>query len=133
MADPSLALQGAIVAALKSGTPVAGGRVYDRVPGPPPTFPYVSVGNWQVVGDNNDCFNASEVFAVMDVWSRAVGKPEARQIAATVRDRMIQPLSLPGFQITEIDPNTSIIDVGDPDGLTTHLRVEVRYLIDHDT
>ena len=48
VADPSLGIQGAFVAALKADPDVAaivGDRVYDRVPGPDPTFPYVMLGD----------------------------------------------------------------------------------------
>lgn len=131
MADPSLALQGAIVAALKQAPAVAGGRVYDDVP-PNPSFPYVSIGRWQSVGDDNSCHDATELFASVDVWSKAVGRPEARTLAALVKDRMDQEFTIAGFKTTEAEFIT-IRDIGDPDGKTSHLVVEYRYLIDHDT
>lgn len=131
MADPSLALQGAIVAALKTAPAVAGGRIYDRVPDLP-TFPYVTIGQWDAVGDDNDCWDATDVTASVHVWSRAVGKPEARAIAALVRARMKSEFALTGFKITSAQ-FFAIRDVGDPDALTTHLVVECEYLIDHDS
>lgn len=139
MADPTLELQRAVVAALNDPTPVAAGGIHDRVPSDADrealfgaAFPYVSLGNWQTIGDGNSCFRASEVLVSIDVWSRGVGRPEAREIAATVRDRLDADLDLgDDFRIGAREFVT-IRDVGDPDGLTTHLAVELRFLIDHD-
>lgn len=131
MADPSLALQGAIVSALKAAPAVAGGRVYDRVPGNP-TFPYVTVGEGQTIGDDNSCFEASECIASVDVWSRAVGLPEAKGLFATVRDRLTTEFTLAGFKVTVAEFVTAR-NLNDPDGITTRVAAEFRYLIDHDT
>ena len=51
MSDASLVLQGAVVTLLKSTAAVAaivGARVYDSVP-ESPTFPYITVGDDQVL------------------------------------------------------------------------------------
>ena len=54
MSDPSLALQGAQASALKADAALAGlinGRVYDAVPtSPAPKYPYVVIGEMQVLG-----------------------------------------------------------------------------------
>lgn len=131
MSDPALAIQKAIVAALKEAPAVAGGRVYDRVPDVA-TFPYVSVGEGESIGDDNECWDASEVTATVHVWSRAVGFPEAKQIAATVRERLTQEFTITGFQVTVAEHVISRF-LRDPDGLTSHVAMEFRYLVDHDT
>lgn len=131
MADPSLLLQGAIVSALKAAPAVAAGRIYDRVP-ESASFPYVTVGEGDTVGDDNSCADASECNVQAHVWSRAVGKVEAKQIAALVRARLKSKFTLAGFQVTVVEyVTTRYLD--DPDGITTHAVCEFRYLIDHDT
>jgi hypothetical protein len=136
MSDPNLAIQGAIVAALKADSAVKAligpttARVYDRVPANV-TYPYVRVGPGQTVGDDNPCFDASEVNAEVHVWSNAVGFPECKQIAAAVRRVCRQTFDLsPNFAVTEVEyVTTRYLDA--PDGLTSHAVVEFRYLVDH--
>lgn len=129
MSDPSLLLQGAIVAALKASPAVAGGRIYDSVP-PSPSFPYVTIGLSDTVGDDNECWDASECNVQVHVWSRAVGMPEAKGIAAMVRDRLTTEFSLTDFRVVNAQYVTTRY-LRDPDGLTTHAVVELTYLIDH--
>jgi hypothetical protein len=130
MADPSLAVQGAVVSALKTAG-IADGRVYDIVP-PSPTFPYVSLGPGDTVGDDNSCFAASEVTVQVDIWSRAVGWPEAKAIAAAVRAALTVELTLTGFRNVVGEFVLSRF-LDDPDGSTRHAAMQFRYLIDHPT
>lgn len=132
MSDPSLAVQGAIVAALKAGTAVCGGRIYDAVPDNP-TFPYLTCGEGDTTGDDNSCGDASEVNVSIHVWSRAVGFPEAKQIAALVRERCRVEFDLAssGFTVVNAQYVTTRF-LRDPDGLTSHAVVEMTYLVDHD-
>jgi hypothetical protein len=90
VSDPSLELQAALVAALKNniGAAVAD-RVYDQVPAPvppatTPTFPYVTLGDCQVLPDKAGCIDGVEVYPQIDVWSRAVGYPEVKTIVKAV-------------------------------------------------
>lgn len=142
MSDPSLAIQGALVAALKADAslkalvsdPV---RVYDRVP-ENPTYPYLRVGPGQTTGDDNSCWNASEVFASVDVFSTEPGFPQCKRIAAHVRRVMKQEFVLndegsppaPAFLLVEAEFITDRF-LDSPDGLTSHAVVEFRYLVDH--
>lgn len=142
MSDPALAIQGALVAALKADTSLkalAGNpvRVYDRVP-ENPVYPYLRVGPGQSVGDDNPCFNSTEVNASVDVFSTKPGFPECKRIAAHVRRVMKQEFTLndegsppaPAFLLVEAEfVTTRYLD--SPDGLTSHAVVEFRYLVDH--
>ena len=91
MTEPSLALQGAIVAALKASAALGaliGDRVFDRVPAGA-VKPYIRIGDDQVIPDPAECFERSaEVFATLDVFSSAVGKPEAKRIAGAIVDAL---------------------------------------------
>lgn len=132
MSDPGLEIQKALVTALKAtGGVGTGDRVYDRVPAVP-VFPYIRVGDDQVIGDDLDgCEDLSEVFCRIHVWSRAVGKPEAKTIAGAVRTRLKSAaLTLTGFTV-DLAEFVQAQHLDDPDGLTTHSVVEFRFLITH--
>jgi hypothetical protein len=130
VADPSLAVQGGIVARLKDAG-VCDGRVYDAVP-KGPAYPYVSVGEGDTVGDDNSCFDASEVTVQIDVWSTDVGWPEAKSIASAVRAALKAELDLEDFA----NPVTTFRlcrFLRDPDGVTRHAAMQFTFLIDHPT
>lgn len=131
MSDPSLALQGGLVALLKSG---GGVGVADRVYDEPPdeknrVFPYITVGDDQVVGDDNDCSEISEVFCRIHVWTRTVGFPETKQIAGAVRARLrATPPTVNGFTVDVVEFQQHQF-LRDEDGKTRHAVVEYRFLI----
>jgi len=138
MSDPSLALQGAIITMLKNDPGVAaliGARVYDEVPAPVPpatvTFPYITIGPCHVLGnDTEDCGDGSEVNQQIDVWTRLVGDPEAKRIAAAVRTALKSYPTLAGFDVSVVE----FVDeqfLRDPDGKTRHAAMTFRYLITH--
>lgn len=129
MSDPALELQGAMVAALKAQN-ICGGRVYDRVP-PAPQFPYLTIGTGETVNDDNSCFDGSEVNATVHVWSRDVGWPEAKGIAASIRTILKAEFALSGFTVVEAD-HLITRWLNDPDGITRHAVIEFRYLVAHD-
>lgn len=122
MADPSLELQGAIVARLKATgavTALVGQRIYDRVPDHP-TFPYISLGPDDVLSDDADCVTGFEITVQIDCWSRAVGFPEVKRVADEVRT------ALHGHDFS-LATNAAVLfehritrTFRDPDGLTNH-------------
>lgn len=131
MSAPGKQVQGAIVAALRSSAAVAticGSRIFDRVPADP-TFPYIAIGEEQLIDDGNSCFDAYEVFVTLQCWSRAVGKTQAKDLAATVIDALNQPLAVTGFTCVEghfRDAST----LTERDGLTERTILTFRYLLD---
>lgn len=128
MTDPGLELQGAIVAALK-GASVADKRIYDQVP-QSTDFPYVSIGEMQVIDDDAEYVGGVEVYATLHVWSRTAGKPEAANIAAAVRCAIHeQELRLPFWRLVEIRHQSTRL-MNDPDGKTTHGVMTFRALAD---
>lgn len=134
MSDPAYALQMQFAVALKASS--GGGdlgvadRVYDEVPAKP-VFPYLKIGDDQVLGDDVDCGQLSRVVARIHVWSRAIGKPECKAIAGAVRDRLrAWDFALPGFRVENVQfLQTLYLD--DPDGITQHAVIEARFLITH--
>jgi hypothetical protein len=136
VSDPALALQGAIVTELKATGGVGTGvRVYDEPPPPDIlTFPYVQIGDDQVIGDDVECAELSEVFTRIHVWSRspAGGFVEAKTIATAIRARIRSTtFSLSGFTVDEVQfVQTQYLR--DPDGITRHAVIEIRFFIQHD-
>lgn len=129
MSDPSLPLQGAYVARLKSQVSEIAGRVYDRIP-PTATFPYFQIGDIQTVSDGAGCLDATEVYVTLHIWSRAVGQVESRRLAAAARTALHGWLpTLEGFRVVEHEHrDTRTLD--DPDGITSHAVLTFRALID---
>lgn len=123
MSDPSLELQGALLATLKGFSPaIAGGRVYDEPP-VGPQFPYVTLGDCQVLPDKSDCIDGVEVYPQIDVWSRAPGYPETKQITKQVLAALDdQDFAVSGFNLVLFQVQ-SVNYLRDPDGLTRHAAI----------
>lgn len=120
-------VQVAIYQALVAGVPVCGGRVHDDVP-EHPEFPYVSIGDENMIDDSNGCDAGWEVFSTVHVWSRAVGRVEAKTILADVAERLGGISALSGHSLIDTSIETSRI-FRDPDGLTTHGVVSVKFIV----
>jgi uncharacterized protein DUF3168 len=131
MSDPSLELQAALVGKLKADAgvqAVVGQRVYDRVPNNP-TFPYISLGDNQVLPDKADCIDGTEVFWQIDGWERDQTFPMAKQISkAIVAALDDQALTVTGYAAIVVEINT-VNYLRDPDGITRHVAVTFRFLI----
>jgi hypothetical protein len=131
MSDPSLELQTAIVTKLKADAgvvSVVGNRVYDNVP-PSATFPYISLGDSQVLPDKADCIDGTEIFFSIDGWSRDKRYPEAKQIGKVIVAALDdKPLTVAGYDavVFELD---SVSYLRDPDGITRHVALSFRALI----
>ncbi len=135
MSDPSLELQTAIVTKLKADAGViaaVGNRVYDNVP-PNASFPYISLGDSQVLPDKADCIDGTEIFFSLDGWSRDLRFPECKSISkAIVAALDDQPLTVAGYDavVFELD---SVNYLRDPDGITRHVALSFRALIQSTT
>lgn len=126
MSDPSLELQAALVAILSGNIGVAvANRVYDQPPAPVPpattvAFPYVTLGDCQVVPDKAGCIDGVEVYPQIDVWSRKVGYVETKTIVKAILALLDdQQLAVDGFDVVFFQIQ-SIHYLRDPDGLTRH-------------
>ncbi len=121
-------LQKLIIDELKVAPAIANGRVYDRVPSSNP-YPRVTVGDEQTVDNGNTCSDGWEIYADVHVWSQYAGRVEAKQIMASAVPRLLAISNLPGFKIlaAELDAHRIFTE---PDGLTTHGVITIRYVID---
>ena len=131
MSDPSLELQACITRTLKNNSgvqAVVGQRVYDEVPSNP-TFPYISLGDNQVLPDKADCIDGTEVFWQIDGWARDPTYPMTKSISkAVVAALDDQTLTISGY--TAVVAEINRIDyLHDPDGITRHVAINFRFLI----
>jgi hypothetical protein len=131
MSDPSLELQAAIVGKLKNDPgvqAVVGQRVYDTVPANA-TFPYISLGDNQVLPDKADCIDGTEIFWQIDGWARDPTVPVAKKISKAVIACMDdQDISVTGYAVIVCELNT-VNYLHDPDGITRHAAISFRFLI----
>lgn len=135
MASAALELQGAIVAALKADTGVSGivgDRVFDYVPRSSGSvtaeFPFVAIADFQELTEDADCIPGAEIFVTIDVWSRAIGKPEAHRLASAVKAALTD-LTLTDFALVMLE-HDSTRTLTDPDGLTTHAVLTFRAFVE---
>lgn len=132
MADPSLDLQKAIIAALRAAAPVTAlvaQRVFDQVP-PSSQFPYISYGSDQIIQDDAACITAYEASVQIDVWSRDNGQPEMKRIAGAVREALHEAeLDLDNYALVLFEhESTRYLD--DEDGITHHAAMTFKALVD---
>jgi hypothetical protein len=131
--DPDLELQGAIITRLRADvalTELVGSRVYDRVPKEAP-FPYVSYGPVDMMSEDADCINGFNIAVQIDVWSRAVGTPEAKRIGNAVRRALHDAdLALPTNAFVLLRHMQSRT-FSDPDGLTSHRVIAFESIVEH--
>ena len=123
------ALQKAIFAKLNEATAIAGGRIYDRVP-ELAAFPYITIGDEQVLDDGNTCDDGWEVFSDVHVWSRPStgSKAEVKDLLAAVVTCLNTELTVTGFTvIIHALENSQVLR--DPDGLTEHAVLTFRYVL----
>lgn len=128
----ALALQKAVFAAVAAdgtmkaliGDPV---RLFDRVT-PGALFPYVRFGAHLETGGDTVCtpllrYQGEDHDLTLDVFSRAVGSTEAKQIASALRRCLSnRELDVAGFGKTLLT-HRETRTMQDPDGLTTHCAV----------
>lgn len=122
MSDPSYALQKALVARLKatSGvTDLVGTRIFDAVP-KSAAFPYLTLGEVQVVPDEADCYAGAEVYFSVHAWAREPGAADVKRIAPAVQAAVLaDDLALDGHTVVSVAFDGAQY-MRDPDGLTSH-------------
>lgn len=132
MIDPSLPLQKAIVEAL-SAEAAGDFGVYDQVPTDAAgralkaAFPYAHIGEDHILSDADQCHDACSAFATVHVWSRTVGKVEAKQVMARVCRALDVKLAVEGFGVVTHQVAQGPQHLTDLDGLTSHSVVTFRY------
>lgn len=139
MSDPSLALQKAVDAALRASTALAQAmdgrvRLYPLAPPENAPFPYITIGEDQIIGDETECLDSSEAYTTIHVWARiendvSASRDQAKRIGAIVRSAINRNLNIAGFEVVECEFRTAQ-HLTDPDRRTAHTIIEHRLLID---
>jgi hypothetical protein len=140
MSDPALPLQDAIEAALRgsSDLKVAMGlttvRLYSVSAPATANYPYIIIGEDQVIDDSTECSDGSEVVTTVHCWSRvtegvSASRRQAKAMAGVVRSALKALPSVTGFDLVlaEFEDTRHLTD---PDGLTAHAVVSHRFLLD---
>lgn len=100
MAEASLALQGAIQAAIKGNT-AAGANVFDKVT--PNVFPRVQIGSGQAIPNDAEGVDGFDVFFQIDAYSNLAGYPQVKAIAGEIHALLHKkPLAVPGYHLVDI-------------------------------
>lgn len=130
MPDASLAVQAAIITALRAAPAVTGlvsNRIYDR-PSPQAVKPYISLGpeDWQ---NTEGVGQLSHTGAVqVDVWSTVAGRTEGKRIANAVQDALhTKNLPLEAYSLVLLVHRVTRYFT-EADGLTTHAAMDFRAL-----
>ncbi|WP_223565256.1 DUF3168 domain-containing protein [Agrobacterium tumefaciens] len=132
MSDPALAIQTALVGRLTGLATEAGERVYDDVPAEAQreaetgeAWPYISLGNGQMVPVDEECFDRSSTYLDINVWSRDIGFPQVKRIAGAIRAALHeQELAIAGHVLDRMRVE-NIAYSRDPDGMTRRARLEL--------
>lgn len=139
MSDPSVAIQNAIEATLRTDAAVKaefGGttRLYTLVApldaDGNAIFPHIIIGEDQIIGDDSDCGSASDVAVTIHVYAREGTLPgtrlKAKAIAAAIRGALTVELTVTGHRVIDWEFETTR-HLTDPDGLTAHSIVTLAY------
>lgn len=134
MADLSLYVQKAVFDALSADSAIVsfvGNRIYDLVPDIQ-AFPYIEIGEGQsfewgddALTDNAEgCFDGTEDYLNLHIWSRYAGYKEVKQILnalnSVFRSEKSFSTSFNGVSVTGSFSRDASRYFKDPDGLTIH-------------
>lgn len=123
MSSPDQELHLAIVAKLKTVPELADIKVYDRVE-PKAKFPYIQIGESQVIKQPADCLRSWKVYQTLHVWARDVPSTEAKRIVGIIDDAIDeQAINLSSLRLIMIQQQSSRV-FRDPDGITHHGVIE---------
>jgi len=140
MTDPALALQDGIEQAMRTDAAILTAMGLERVrlytmsaPVEAP-YPFIVIGEDQIVDDSTDCSDSTEAFATVHVWARleddvAGTRRQAKQIASAVRGALQSMTVISGFDLV-LSEFENTRHLTDPDGLTAHAVISYRFLLD---
>ncbi|MGH6979038.1 MAG: DUF3168 domain-containing protein [Brevundimonas sp.] len=140
MSDPALAVQNAVESALRGSEAVkaamglATARLYPLAPPDDALFPYLVIGEDQIIADETECSAGSEVYVATHVWTRieddvSGSRAQAKQIAGAVRTAIGRDLNVIGFDLVECRFEDTR-HMTDPDKRTAHAVVTHRLMVE---
>ncbi len=92
-------------------------------------FPYVTIGEDQIIGHTNQATDPSEIWVKVEVWSRPQPRNwgECKLIAGAVRAALDAPIAMSGHAVIAHTFH-NVLFRKEPDGLTRRAIVTQRYL-----
>lgn len=132
MGDPAVPLQKAVHDTLRAAGPVAalvGANVFDRVPAGSDPMPRVVIGDDEVADDGDSCGDGWRVTLTVSAWSREVGRPAVKTIAAAVRDALATEIAVTGYRVVS-GLHVATIYRLDPAAHAAQAVMTFEYLID---
>lgn len=125
---PADEIQRAILLALDAAD-VCGGRIYDDPPARG-VFPYVTIGEEQIIEDGDACSDGYQVVATLHAWSRPEisSKAEVKELAAEIVSALRAIETIEDFDLISGELETSRT-LRDPDGKTEHAVITYRFII----
>jgi len=128
MKDSSNALLAAVRARLLADPAIAAkcqDRVYDRPLGDNSLFPYVQLGETQVLPWEAQCIDGVQIYLTLHVWAReGWAGDDVRDICAAIYDSLhAQKFPVTGHDLQLIEHQTTRV-LRDPDGETRHGVIE---------
>ena len=140
MTDPALAVQDAIEQALRTDATLLAVmqlpqvRLYTMSAPVNAPYPFVVIGEDQVIADGTECADSSEVIATVHAWSRveddvATSRRQAKAMAGAIRAALNAMTAVADFDLVlcEFEDTRHLTD---SDGLTAHAVVSHRFLLD---
>jgi hypothetical protein len=122
MSDASIELQGSLVTLIKADaglTAIIAGRIYDNVPNGA-AFPYLTIGNVQVLPDTAQEYDGSDIVFTIDGWSLTVGQVQIKQLGKALSAALLAAtMTLVGYRVIEVISEQTQYLI-DPDGQTKH-------------
>lgn len=132
--DPGNPLQAFVYARLIAATAVISivpeARIVDDIPAPPGSapsddfFPYVVIGDDQVVPDRGDRYDGREVTVTIETFSRGPGFFETKALQDAIENAVTfpggEPVSLGGEHRLILLDLESARRLREPDGITRH-------------
>lgn len=122
-------IQKAIYSALTASTAVQAG-IYDDVPPTTATYPYIAFG--EPTGGRFDLMGnfGEDDTLLLNIWSQYKGWKEAYDVLGAVKDALdYQPLSSTGITNFVMCRVEDVVGLHDPDGITRHLAVRCRCMV----
>ncbi|RZJ44957.1 MAG: DUF3168 domain-containing protein [Brevundimonas sp.] len=140
MSDPANALQDAIEATLRASPALKTAmgqqkvRLYTMSAPNGAPFPYVVIGEDQIIDDSTECADSSEVVTTVHLWARldddvSASRKQAKAMAGVIRSALKGAMTVTGFDLVSQEFEDAR-HLTDPDGLTAHAVVSHRFLLD---
>lgn len=140
MSDPAEDLQVAIEATLRESEDLRAAmglsvvRLYTMSAPNDAPYPYIIIGEDQIIDDATECADSSEAYTTIHVWTRndgdvAASRRQAKAIARVLRPALKGLADFSNFVVTLAEFKSAFHQT-DPDGLTAHSVVKHRFLLD---